>query len=316
MSQGYLEHQAEHLYEYLRRRISGCSICETGHDPRSHGAPPLPELSNIGQEITWVCENGHRHFLDVLSAATSIRLDGTEIAIFDAHMTPSFTIRVVPPTQTTVERRPDGMATFTIRARDAAPRYFWWEYLGRADEKREAIQEFNEAVIYAKAEPQADENPMLRCIHEATIISGDYFSWGCKGGDILRRLQAKTLEEQAQKWEDNNLRQQVGEAVIQAALKGQGGPGQVILKFDGGQVNILVNPLSGDNLPTLDGARVVDAEELGRMVEGRAVQGPGRRGNDGERKTVNEEPGAQASKLVNDTMRQMAMVGSVPRVAV
>ena len=280
MARDNLRYLAEQLHEYLRRRISGCPACETAHDPRGHDAPILPQLSNMGQELTWICENGHRHYLDILMAATSIRLDGNEISIFDAHMGRFLIIRVVPAEQTRVESGPDGIPTFTIRARDAGPDRLWFEHIGGAKEKREALQDFAEAVIAAQANPQAEANPELRCIYAAIIVAGDHFSWGCEGAEILRRLQVKTLEEQAQDWEDNNLRLQVGEAVIQAAVRSRRGPGQVILKVDGGQINILVNVLSGGNRPTPEGAAVVDAEELVRMAQNRVIQGQDAEGMD------------------------------------
>ena len=48
--------------------------------------PVLPELNNIEQEITRVCENGHRHYLDLLMSATSIRLEEREICILSTHL--------------------------------------------------------------------------------------------------------------------------------------------------------------------------------------------------------------------------------------
>ena len=168
MTTDELDQKATELYEHLRRRISGCSMCETGHDPGNHTEPGLPELSNLGQEIIWVCENGHLHYMDLLMAATSIRLEDREISILSAHMTPLFCIRVVPPEQTRMEGAPHGLPTFTLRAYNTGPDQPWWEHTGADEEKREAIQGFTEAVIYARSAPRVKAKPRVgrhQCRH-------------------------------------------------------------------------------------------------------------------------------------------------------
>ena len=137
--------------------------------------PVLPELNNIEQEITRVCENGHRHYLDLLMSATSIRLEEREICILSTHLTPIYLIRVVPPKQTRIEREPDDSPTFTIRARDGGSDHPWWEYVGPVEEKRDSIRGFMEAVVHAKNDPQVEVMPNLGVVHPA-IITGDYFS--------------------------------------------------------------------------------------------------------------------------------------------
>ena len=215
MTTGELEPKAMALYEYLRRRISESSICETGHVSENHRDPRLPGFSHLGQEITWGCENGHRHYMDLLMAASSIRLEGREISILSRHLTPLFVIRVVPPEQTRIESGPRGLPTFTIRARHTGQDHPWWEYGGPVEEKRYSIRGFIESVVYAKSDPQVEveADPKLGS-HHGAIIAGDDFSWGCEGVDVVRRLQAKVLKEQAEEWEDRHLTMRVGETVI------------------------------------------------------------------------------------------------------
>ena len=87
------------LYEHLRARISGCHHCETEHDPESHIPTPFPSCSNLGQEITWVCENGPRHYMDVLFGAASVNLEPEGIRTTSAHQETGFLIRVTDPDQ-------------------------------------------------------------------------------------------------------------------------------------------------------------------------------------------------------------------------
>ena len=273
MTPDELQQKAMELYEHLRRRISGCTICETGHAPENHMAPSLPELSNFGQEITWLCENGHRHYLDLLMAATSIRLEGREISILSTHLTPLFCIRVVPPEQTRIESEPRGLPTFTIRARNTGQDHPWWEYGGAVEEKRYSIRGFMEAVVYAKSDPQVEVDPKPGAVH-AAIIAGDFFSWGCEGVDVVRRLQAKVLKEQAEEWEDRNLTMQVGEAVIQAAIDNRGEPVQLILQIEGAQINVLVNLLPPqEEVSDSENSGVIAIGCWGDMARNRVVQG-------------------------------------------
>ena len=273
MTTDELRQKTMELYEHLRRRISGCSFCETGHDPETHMEPSLPELNNIGQEITWVCETGHRHYLDLLMSATSIRLEEREICILSTHLTPIYFIRVVPPEQTNMERESRGLPTFTIRARDGGSDHPWWEYLGPVEEKRDSIRGFMEAVVHAKNDPQVEVLPNLGAVHP-TIIAGDYFSWGCYGADVLRRLQAKVFEDQARQWEARQLMLRVGEAVIRAAIDVQEEPAQLIMQIEGAQMNVLVNLLPPQE-------EVLDPENSGvillgcweEMARHRVVQG-------------------------------------------
>ena len=51
MSPDELRQKTLELYEHLRRWLSGCSKCETGHDPGTHYTLSLPECHNFGQEI-------------------------------------------------------------------------------------------------------------------------------------------------------------------------------------------------------------------------------------------------------------------------
>ena len=273
MTTDELQQKTRELYEHLRRRISGCSFCETGHDPETHVEPVLPELNNIGQEFTWVCENGHRHYLDLLMAATSIRLEEREICILSTHLTPIYFIRVVPPEQTRIERDPDDSPTFTICACDGGSDHPWWEYVGPVEEKRDSIRGFMEAVVHAKNDPQVEVMPNLGVVHPA-IIAGDYFSWGCEGADVLRRLQAKVLEDQAGQWEDRHFMMRVGEAVIRAAIDVREEPAQLILQIEGAQMNVSVDLMPpGGEVPHAENTAVIPLGCWEEMARHRVVQG-------------------------------------------
>ena len=194
-----VEQKTREIYENLRRRISGCTLCETGHDPGTHMAPAFPGCNNLGQEVTWVCENGHQHFMDLLMAASSIHLEPEGIRIMDGHLMTLFFIRVTDGEQSAGEHREETgdntPHTFTIRAGSGKTGLPWWEYDGPAEEKRENLNLFMQAVVYAEQDPQAAADPELAEVPPSAtaIVAAESCSLTCEEANELRALQASSL---------------------------------------------------------------------------------------------------------------------------
>ena len=272
-----VEQKTREIFENLRRRISGCTLCETGHDPGTHMAPAFPGCNNLGQEVTWVCENGHQHFMDLLMAASSIHLEPEGIRIMDGHLVTLFLIRVTDGEQPAGEHQETGdntPHTFTIRAGSGKTGLPWWEYDGPAEEKRENLNLFMQAVVYAEQDPQAAVDPELAEVPPSAtaIVAAESCSLTCEEANELRALQASSLGDHAEDWEDLNLHREVGEEVVRAVASFRGEPMRIVLEMEGRQVHVLISLPPRDGAMEPDDARVVRIFDWPSAAHARIMQ--------------------------------------------
>ena len=273
-----VEQKTREIYENLRRRISGCTLCETGHDPGTHMAPAFPACNNLGQEVTWICENGHQHFMDLLMAASSIHLEPEGIRIMDGHLMTLFFIRVTDGEQSAGEHQGETgdntPHTFTIRAGSGKTGLPWWEYDGPADEKRENLNLFMQAVVYAEQDLQAAVDPELAEVPPSAtaIVAADYCSLTCEEANELRALQAANLEDHAEDWENLNCHREVGEQVVSAVASFRGEPTRIVLEMEGRQVHVLISLPPRDGTMEPDDARVVHIFDWPSVAHARIMQ--------------------------------------------
>ena len=271
-----LQQKIGELYEHLRRRISGCTLCESGHDPESHMPPFSPERHNFGCEITWICENGHRHFMDILVSASSLSLEPNGIRVLSTHQKTLFCIKVTDQDQSPEEETNEPtQPIFTVRTDLGTAGRPWWEYDGSGtEEKRENLQTFMAAAVHASRNIQAGLEPSLAEIppHTTTLIAAESCSWSCEESDELRNLQAQNMEDYAEEWEDQNFHREVGEEIVHAAQSFRGEPVRVVLEMDGRQVHVLVSLPPGEGMIDPDDARVVKITQWQAIAHARITQ--------------------------------------------
>ena len=80
------------LFGHLQRKLSGCVLCEIGHDPAEHRPAHRGQHHEPSQEIVWTCERMHPHTFDVLRGAGFVEMEKYQYAPRSGRCCPDVTI--------------------------------------------------------------------------------------------------------------------------------------------------------------------------------------------------------------------------------
>ena len=207
-----------------------------------------------------------------MAASADLEPDG--IRVRNTHQDTIFAIRVAGPEEPLEEISPDGLPTFTVRAREPDPGQPWWEYDGPVEEKRGCLDLFMRAGVYARSDHRVFMEPELAEIPASAtdVIAAESFSWSCEEADELRQIQAEAIEQGAFYWEERHKWQAVGEAVVGAAQAYRREPTRVVMEMEGRQVHVMVSLPPREGAEDREAPRIVEIDDWVGFARHRAHQ--------------------------------------------